>query len=276
MELGKIPPNDTEAEQAVIGSMLTDKDAVIAAVEVLKDSDFYREDNRIIYSAILNLYNRSQPIDVITLRAELSSMGKLDSVGGLEYIAELPEKVPTTSNVEQYIRIVEEKSILRNLIKTANDIITLGYDPTQEVESIIDSSEKKIFEVMQRKNQKGYSSIKDILVDTFTELEQLYNRKQHVTGVPTGFVDLDYKTAGLHKSDLILVAARPAMGKSAFALNIATNAAVRANVPVMIFSLEMSKEQMANRILCSEAMVDSNKVRTGTLEDDDWAKLAEA
>ena len=157
MELGKIPPNDTEAEQAVIGSMLTDKDAVIAAVEVLKDSDFYREDNRIIYSAILNLYNRSQPIDVITLRAELSSMGKLDSVGGLEYIAELPEKVPTTSNVEQYIRIVEEKSILRNLIKTANDIITLGYDPTQEVESIIDSSEKKIFEVMQRKNQKGYS-----------------------------------------------------------------------------------------------------------------------
>ena len=275
MELGKIPPNDTEAEQAVIGSMLTDKDAVIAAVEVLKDSDFYREDNRIIYSAILNLYNRSQPIDVITLRAELSSMGKLDSVGGLEYIAELPEKVPTTSNVEQYIRIVEEKSILRNLIKTANDIITLGYDPTQEVESIIDSSEKKIFEVMQRKNQKGYSSIKDILVDTFTELEQLYNRKQHVTGVPTGFADLDYKTAGLHKSDLILVAARPAMGKSAFALNIATNAAVRANVPVMIFSLEMSKEQMANRILCSEAMVDSNKVRTGTLEDDDWAKLAE-
>ena len=150
MELGKIPPNDTEAEQAVIGSMLTDKDAVIAAVEVLKDSDFYREDNRIIYSAILNLYNRSQPIDVITLRAELSSMGKLDSVGGLEYIAELPEKVPTTSNVEQYIRIVEEKSILRNLIKTANDIITLGYDPTQEVESIIDSSEKKIFEVMQK------------------------------------------------------------------------------------------------------------------------------
>ena len=154
MELGKIPPNDTEAEQAVIGSMLTDKDAVIAAVEVLKDSDFYREDNRIIYSAILNLYNRSQPIDVITLRAELSSMGKLDSVGGLEYIAELPEKVPTTSNVEQYIRIVEEKSILRNLIKTANDIITLGYDPTQEVESIIDSSEKKIFEVMQRKKSK--------------------------------------------------------------------------------------------------------------------------
>ena len=276
MELGKIPPNDTEAEQAVIGSMLTDKDAVSAAIEVLKEEDFYREDNKIIYTAILNLYNRSEPIDIITLKSELSSMGKLDAVGGLEYIAELPDKVPTTSNVEQYIKIVEEKSILRNLIKTANDIITLGYDPTQEVEAIIDNSEKKIFEVMQKKNQKGYSSIKDVLVDTFTELEQLYNRKQHITGVPTGFADLDFKTAGLHKSDLVLVAARPAMGKSAFALNIATNAAVRANVPVAIFSLEMSKEQMVNRILCSEAMVDSNKVRTGTLEDDDWAKLAEA
>ena len=194
----------------------------------------------------------------------------------MEYLADLPQKVPTTSNVEQYIKIVEEKSILRNLIKTANDIITLGYDQTQEVENIIDTSEKKIFEVMQRKNQKGYSSLKDILVDSFTELEQLYNKKQHVTGVPTGFIDLDYKTAGLHKSDLVLIAARPAMGKSAFALNIATNAAVRANTPVAIFSLEMSKEQMANRILCSEAMVDSNKVRTGTLEDADWVKLAEA
>ena len=276
MELGKIPPNDTEAEQAVIGSMLTDKDAVSAAIEVLKEEDFYREDNKIIYTAILNLYNRSEPIDIITLKSELSSMGKLDAVGGLEYIAELPDKVPTTSNVEQYIKIVEEKSILRNLIKTANDIITLGYDPTQEVEAIIDNSEKKIFEVMQKKNQKGYSSIKDVLVDTFTELEQLYNRKQHITGVPTGFADLDFKTAGLHKSDLVLVAARPAKGKSAFALNIATNAAVRANVPVAIFSLEMSKEQMVNRILCSEAMVDSNKVRTGKLEEDDWTKLAGA
>ena len=276
MELGKIPPNDVEAEQAVIGSMLTDREAVSSAVEVLKPEDFYREDNRTIYTAIMNLYNRSEPIDIITLKSELSGMGKLDAVGGLEYIAELPEKVPTTSNVEQYIKIVEEKSILRNLIKTANDIINLGYDPTQEVEAIIDNSEKKIFEVMQRKNQKGYSSIKDILVDTFTELEELYNRKQHVTGVPTGFADLDYRTAGLHKSDLILVAARPAMGKSAFALNIATNAAVRANVPVAVFSLEMSKEQMVNRILCSEAMEDIKKLITGTLEDEDWAKLAEA
>ena len=274
MELGRIPPHDIEAEQAIIGSMLTDKDAVIAAVEVLQEQDFYREDNKIIYSAILNLYNRAEPIDIITLKSELKSMGKFEAVGGLEYIVQLPDKVPTTSNVEQYIKIVEEKSMLRALIKTADELITLGYDPTQEVEQVIDTAEKKIFQVMQKKNQKGYSSIKDFLVDTFTQLEKLYNQKESITGVPTGFVDLDYRTSGLHNSDLILVAARPAMGKSAFALNIATNAAVRAKVPVAIFSLEMSKEQMTNRILCSEAMVDSAKVRTGKIDDDEWAKLA--
>ena len=276
MELGKIPPNDVESEQAVIGSMLTDKEAVSAAIEVLKPEDFYREDNRTIFEAILNLYGRSEPIDIITLKSELSSMGKFEAVGGLEYIAELPDKVPTTANVEQYIKIVEEKSVLRNLIKTANEIITLGYDQTQEVDGIIDGAEKKIFEVMQKKNQKGYTPIKDILLETFTELEQLYNQKQRITGIPTGFSDLDFRTSGLHNSDLILVAARPAMGKSAFALNIATNAAVRAKVPVAIFSLEMSKEQMTSRILCSEAMVDSNKVRTGKIDDEEWSKLAAA
>ncbi len=276
MDFNKVPPHDLEAEQAVIGSMLTDKEAVISAIETLTDDDFYREDNKIIYSAIMNLYNRGDAIDIITLKAELSSMGKFEAVGGLEYLAELPEKVPTTANVDKYIKIVEEKSTLRTLIRTANELITLGYDPTQEVEELMDNAEKKIFGVMQNRAQKTYSSMKDILVDTFIELEELYNRKEHITGVPTGFVDLDYKTAGLHGSELILVAARPAMGKSAFALNIATNAAVRAKTPVAIFSLEMSKEQMANRILCSEAMVDSNKVRTGKVEDDDWSKLAEA
>ncbi|MCI8485654.1 MAG: replicative DNA helicase [Clostridia bacterium] len=274
MDLGKVPPHDIEAEQAVIGSMLTDKDSVISAVEVLKAEDFYREDNKVIYDAIMNLYNRGEPVDIITIKDELVTLGKFEGIGGLEYLAELPEKVPTTANVEKYIKIVEEKSMLRTLIRTANELIVLGYDQTQEVEDIMDVAEKKIFNVMQRKNQKGYSSMKDILVESFTQLEELYNRKQHITGVPTGFADLDYKTAGLHNSDLILVAARPAMGKSAFALNIASNAAVRANVPVAIFSLEMSKEQMGNRILCSEAMVDSNKVRTGKIEDEDWAKLA--
>ncbi len=275
MELGKIPPNDVEAEQAVIGSMLTDRDAVISAIEVLKEEDFYREDNKTIYEAILNLYNRSEPIDIITLKSELTSMGMFDKIGGLEYIVGLPEKVPTTANVEKYISIVKEKSELRRLIKAANEIIEQGYDPTENIDDIMNSAEKKIFNIMQDKDQKTYSPIKDVLIDAFTELEQLYNQKQHVTGVPTGFIDLDYKTAGLHNSDLILIAARPAMGKSAFALNIATNAAVRAKVPVVLFSLEMSKEQMVNRILCSEAMVDSNKVRTGKIDDDDWIKLAD-
>ncbi len=271
-----MPPHDVEAEQAVLGCMITDKDAVIAAVETLSEEDFYREDNKLIYKAIMNLYNRAEPIDIITLKSELSSIGKFDAVGGLEYLAELPEKVPTTSNVDKYIKIVEEKSTLRTLIKTANDIITSSYDPTQEVESIMDGAEKKIFNIMQKKSQKGYSTIKDILVDSFTELEELYNRKQHVTGVPTGFIDLDNRTAGLHNSDLVLVAARPAMGKSAFALNIATNAALNANTGVAIFSLEMSKEQMANRILGSVAMVDGNSIRTGRIADDDWIKLATA
>ena len=276
MELGKIPPHDIEAEQAVIGSILTDKDAIMLAVEALKEDDFYRDDHKQIYSAILNLYNRAEPVDIITVKTELQAMKQLEAVGGLEYIAQLPDKVPTTANVEQYIKIVEEKSALRALIKTGNELITLGYDQTEEVENILDTAERKIFDVIQNRNQKGYSLIKDILVDSFTELEQLYNQKQRITGIPTGFTDLDNITAGLQKSDLVIVAARPAMGKSAFALNIATNAAVRANTPVAIFSLEMSKEQMTNRILCSEAMVDSNKVRTGKIDDEDWQKLAEA
>lgn len=274
MELGKVPPHDLEAEQAILGSMLTDKDAVTASAEVLKSEDFYREDNRMIYSAILNLYNRAEPIDIITVKAELEAMGKFEQVGGLEYLAELPDKVPTTANALKYIKIVEEKATLRNLIKTANEIIELGYDPTEEVEDIMAGAERKIFNMVQNKGKKDYAPIKDILVDSFVQLEELYNRKQHITGVPSGFFDLDYKTSGFHGSELILIAARPAMGKSAFVLNIATNAAMKANVPVVIFSLEMSKEQMVNRILCSEAMVDSNKVRTGKLEEDDWTQLA--
>ncbi len=274
MELGKVPPHDIEAEQAVLGSMLTDKDAVISAIEVLKESDFYRTDNKSIYEAIINLYNRAEPVDIITVKAELESLGKFEQVGGLEYLASLPDKVPTTANAMKYVKIVEEKSTVRHLIKTANEIIELGYDPTEDVSDIMEEAEKKIFNIMQNNDKKSYSPIKDILVDSFTQLEELYNRKQHITGVPSGFTELDYKTAGFHGSDLVLIAARPAMGKSAFALNIATNASVRANVPVAIFSLEMSKEQMVNRILCSEAMVDSNKVRTGKLEENDWTKLA--
>ena len=276
MDLGKIPPHDLEAEQAVLGSMMTDRDAVNAAIEKLKEDAFYRDDHKSIFQAIVNLYSKSEPVDIITLKDELESMDKFEQVGGFEYLASLPDKVPTTANVQKYIKIVEEKSIARNLIKMANEIIELGYSTTEDVEDIMEGAEKKIFEIMQSKDKKGYSPIKDVLVESFTKLEELYNRKQHITGVPTGFAELDYKTAGLHGSELILVAARPAMGKTAFALNIAANAALRGNASVAIFSLEMSKDQLVNRVLCSEAMVDSNKVRTGKLEEEDWVKLAGA
>ena len=272
MEVGKIPPHDIEAEQAILGCMLTDQDAVVDSIEVLKPEDFYREDNRFIYEAMSNLYSRGEPIDIITVKAELTSMQKFEAVGGIEYLATLPDKVPLV----KYIKIVEEKSILRKLIKSADEIEGMGYSQNEEIDNIMDQAEKKIFDIMQGKNQKGYTPIKDVLVETFAELEKLYNQKEPITGIPTGFSDLDYKTAGLHNSDLILVAARPAMGKSAFALNIATNAAVNAKKPVVIFNLEMSKSQLVNRILCSEAMVDSNKVRTGKIDEEDWVKLATA
>lgn len=276
MDIGKIPPHDTDAEQAVLGSMLTDQDAVIDAIEVLKPEDFYREDNKYIYEAILNLYNKAEPIDIITVKSELISMGKFEVVGGFEYLGILPDKVPLVANAERYIKIVEEKSLLRQLIKASNELIDLGYAQNEDVEMVMDQAEKKIFNIMQGKNQKGFSPIKDVLIESFAEIEKLYNQKEPITGVPTGFADLDYKTAGLHNSDLILVAARPAMGKSAFALNIASNAAINAKVPVAIFNLEMSKSQLVNRMLCSEAMVDSNKIRTGKIEEDDWVKLATA
>ena len=276
MEIGKIPPHDIEAEQAILGSMLTDQDAVVDAIEILKPEDFYREDNKYIYEAMSNLYSRGEPIDIITVKAELTSMQKFEAVGGIEYLALLPDKVPLVSNADKYIKIVEEKSILRQLIKTANEIEGLGFAQNEEIDNVMDQAEKKIFDIMQGKNQKGYTAIKDVLVETFADLEKLYNQKEPITGIPTGFADLDYKTAGLHESDLILVAARPAMGKSAFALNIATNAAVHAKKPVIIFNLEMSISQLVNRMLCSEAMVDSNKIRTGKIEEDDWVKLATA
>ena len=276
MEIGRIPPHDIEAEQATIGSMLIDKDAVSQSIEILSEKDFYREDNKIIYLAILNLYKRNEPIDIITVKSELESMGRCEQVGGIEYLANLSTNVPTTANVQKYIKIVKEKSILRGLIRTANEILEESFDSTKEVQDVIEGAQKKIFDNLQGRNPNEYSDIKDVLVDTFNRLEALYNQKQTITGVPTKFIDLDYKTAGLHGSDLILVAARPAMGKTAFGLNIAANAAIKSGVPVAIFSLEMSKEQLVSRILCSEAMVDSNKVRTGKLEDNDWAKLAGA
>ena len=274
MDLGKIPPHDIEAEQAILGSMLTDKDAVINAIEVLREDSFYREDNRAIYAAILGLYAKSEPIDIITVKAELIENGNFERIGGLEYLASLPEKVPTTANVDKYIKIVDEKSMLRNLINSANEMVALGFNETEDVDQIMDMAEKKIFDLSQKKNSKGYTQLKDVLVESFAKLEELYNQKGRISGISTGFADLDLRTSGLHNSDLIIVAARPAMGKSAFAINIATNVAVQSKKPVAIFNLEMSKDQVGNRILCSEAMVDNNKIRTGQVEDDDWVKLA--
>ena len=271
----KIPPSDVAAEQAVLGSMLVDKEAVIKAIELLKSTDFYRQDNGEIFAAMVDVYAKGDPVDFVTVREALKLRNSLEKVGSDAYLSSLIDNVPTTSNADAYIKIVEQKAMLRSLIKAANDVISYGYAETEEVDKIIDMTEKRIFDVLQNRNTKGYASIKDVLVDTFDTLERLYTSKSNVSGMESGFKDLDIKTSGLNKSDLIIVAARPAMGKSAFALNIAT-AVAKAGVPVLIFTLEMSKEQMVNRILCSEAQVDSMKVRTGKLDTDDWVKLGKA
>lgn len=274
--VNRVQPNDTIAEQAVLGSMLVDKDAVISAVEVLKADDFYREDNKEIYAAMFELYSLGKHIDMITVQDQLTLRGTIEKVGGTEYIAMLIDNVPTTSNIESYVKIVEEKSIIRQLIKAANNILKLGYAQTEEVDALIEKAEKDIFNIMQNRNSKGYASIKEILVSTFDQIEEMFQNKNKVSGLETGFVDLDSKISGLNKSDLLIVAARPAMGKSAFVLNIASFVAMHLKVPTMIFSLEMSKEQMVNRILCSESEVDSMKVRNADLSSDDWLKLGEA
>lgn len=274
--VNRVQPNDTIAEQAVLGSMLVDKDAVISAVEILKADDFYRDDNKEIYSAMFELYSLGKHIDMITLKEQLTLRGTLEKVGNTEYIAMLIDNVPTTSNIENYVRIVEEKSITRNLIKAANEILKLGYAQTEDIDTLIEKAEKDVFDILQNRNTKGYASIKEVLVSTFDQIEEMFQNKNKVSGLETGFVDLDSKISGLNKSDLLIVAARPAMGKSAFVLNIASFVAMHLKVPTMVFSLEMSKEQMVNRILCSESEVDSMKVRNADLSSEDWLKLGEA
>ncbi len=274
--VNRVQPNDIIAEQAVLGSMLVDKDAVISAVELLKPDDFYREDNKEIYAAMFELYSLGKHIDMITLKDQLTLRGTIEKVGGTEYIATLIDNVPTTSNIESYVKIVEEKSISRKLIKAANNILKLGYAQTEEVDALVEKAEKDIFDIMQGRNSKGYSSIKEILVTTFDQIEEMFQNKNKISGLETGFVDLDAKISGLNKSDLLIVAARPAMGKSAFVLNIATFVALHLKVPTMVFSLEMSKEQMVNRILCSESEVDSMKVKNADLNSEEWLKLGEA
>jgi len=279
MDLGsfrRVPPQNIEAEQSVLGSMLLDKEVIPVVTEILKSEDFYRADHKEIFEAVMDLFDSGEPIDLITVSEQLKIRGTIDNIGGLEYLTNIASAVPTTANVRHYAKIVEEKSILRKLIKASSEIVNMGYEASEELSFIVDKAEKSIFDVLQKRGTQGFAPIKDVLVDTFNKLEELYNNKGHITGIPTRFVDLDFKTSGLHNSDLILIAARPAMGKTAFALNIAQNAAVYSGVPVAIFSLEMSKEQLVSRILCSEAMVDSHKVKTGKLEDDDWKKIARA
>jgi len=274
--ISKTQPNDILAEQAVLGAMLVDKDAVVASIEVLKKDDFYREDNKEIFDTMLELYSIGKNIDMITLKDQLSLRGSLEKVGGVEYIANLVDNVPAVSNIENYVKIVEEKSVIRSLIKTANEIIKNGYSGTEDVDTLVEQAEKKIFDVVQERNSRGYSSIKEVLINVFDEIEELCKSGKKISGLESGFVDLDAKTSGLNKSALIIVAARPAMGKSAFVLNIASYVARHQKTPVMIFNLEMSKEEVTKRILCAESQVDSSKVKNATLDSEDWLKLGEA
>ncbi len=271
--ISRVPPNDVQAEQAVLGAMLVDKDAVLTVVEILKPEDFYRTEHAEIYSAILDLYEKNKVIDFLTVKDQLSVRGKYDVVTGFEYLVSLNNPMYAISNVENYAKIVEEKSILRKLIKASNEISNTSYEATQEVSSIMEDAEKRIFDIAQKKSTKSYSLIKDVLVDTFDHLEVLATSEGEIVGTPSGFTDLDAKTLGFMPGQLIVLAARPAMGKSAFALNVATNAAVRAGKPIVYFSLEMTKDELVNRILASEAMVDSIKIRSGKLDDNDWISL---
>lgn len=273
--LGRIPPNDMESEQAVLGSMLVDKDAVLTVIEILKPEDFYRNEHAEIYGAILDLYEAGKPIDLLTLKEQLRIRGKYDVINGFEYLASLTNPMYSISNVENYANIVWEKSILRKLIKASNKISKESYEALDEATAITERAEKEIFNIVQRKSS-SYALIKDVLVDTFNNLEELATREDGVIGVPSGFIDLDNRTLGFMPGQLIIVAARPAMGKSAFALNILSNASIRAKKSVVYFSLEMSKEELTSRILASEAMVDSSKIRSGKLEDEDWISLTNA
>ncbi len=274
--IGRVPPHNIEAEQAVLGCMLIDSDIIPTVTEMIKGEDFYRDDHREICEAILDITERAGPVDIITVSEQLQLRGTLDAVGGLDYLASISGAVPTTANAKHYANIVEEKALLRKLAKAASNISGMCYDSSDEAIYVLDRAEKSIFDILQKRSTQGFTHIKDVLLETFNRLEELYNSKSYITGIPTGFTDLDYKTAGLQNSDLILIAARPGMGKTAMGLNIAQYAAIRKHVPVAIFNLEMSKDQLVNRMLSSEVMVDGQKMRTGKLEDDDWNKVAQA
>lgn len=273
----KVPPQNVEAERCVIGGMLIDPHAVSRVLEFLAPDDFYRESHRVIFDSIISLYQKNEPADLVTVTNELRSKGELEAAGGASYLSTLVDSIPTAANIVHYAKIVHEKAILRRLIQGATEIAEMGYDERAgEVDDFIDQAESIIFEVAQKKFKPSFYAVKDIVKDSFKAIEELYERKELVTGVPTGFTELDKLTSGLQRSELVIVAGRPSMGKTAFALNVVTHAALEAQVPCAIFSLEMSKEQLVQRLLCSEARVDSSKLRGGFLSESDWPKLTRA
>jgi replicative DNA helicase len=269
----KLPPQNVEAEQSILGGILIENDAINKVTEILTPDDFYRDAHRKIYNALINLTERDEPADLVTLTNELRKLNQLDAVGGASYVASLIDSVPTAANIEYYAKIVKEKAILRKLIQTSTEIITQSYEDRGDVESFIDEAERAIFQISERRVKPSFYPIRDIVKQSFKTIERLFERKELVTGVPSGFRELDQKTAGFQPSDLIIVAGRPSMGKTAFCLNVAQYAAIEKKTPIAIFSLEMSKEQLVIRMLCSEARVEGTKLRTGFLIESDWPRL---
>jgi replicative DNA helicase len=272
----RIPPQNIEAEQAVLGAIFLEPTALTTASEILVPEDFYRASHQKIFRTMLQLSDRGEPVDLVTVTSELADANSLEEIGGVSYLTELANAVPTAANIEYYAKIVEEKSILRRLIRTATSIAQDGYTREDEVEDLLNEAERKILEVSQRKNTSGFQNIKDILVKTYDNIEMLHNRKGEITGIPTGFIELDRMTAGFQRSDFIIVAARPSVGKTAFALNIAQNVATKTGENVAIFSLEMGAQQLVMRMLCAEGNINAQNLRTGKLTTEDWGKLTMA
>lgn len=271
--IGRIPPHSIEAEQSVLGAMMVNKEAINTAVEIIRPEDFYKEVNKEIFEAILGLFNRNEPVDLITLSEELKRRGTLDSIGGITYIANLSTSVATTANTKYYCKIVEEKSILRRLINSSDEIITKAYEDNEDINALIEKAEKNIFDITQGSHKEGFSPINEVLLSSFAQIEERAANKGGLTGLTTGFIDLDNKLSGLQKADLVLLAARPSMGKTAFGINIATNAAVKAGAKVAIFSLEMSKEQLVQRMISATSHVDLQKIISGDLVDNEWMQV---
>jgi len=267
-------PYSLEAEQAVLGSVLMDRHCLNAAIEKISPDDFYYEQNRLIYLAMMELSDLSMPIDIVTVTGQLEKSAHLDAAGGSNYLVKLATGIITTANLDYYIDILREKSTLRKLIETSNKISQMSYDTTEDVNDILLKAEQLIYDIRDGKSLDSLLHIKNILIDSYEQLQKIAQNKGQITGIPTGFTALDKKTSGFQNSDLILIAARPAMGKTSFALNIAEHAAISANVPVAIFNLEMSKLQLANRMLCSEAMVSGEKLRSGDLNEQDFLAIA--